>query len=418
MNDSFENRDEGFKEKIKSVVMSRLDLSREIMDEDVSRLIDNCIVTSTEGCYIPLKEKIFLKNEIFNSIRRLDVLSELLEDDEITEIMIDGPRKIFYEKNGKIYRSEKTFDSSERLMTVIQQIVGEANRMVNESSPIVDVILRDGSRVNVVLGGISVDGSAVTIRKFSKEAMSMNKLMELGAIDEKTAGFLGLLVASGYNIFISGGTGAGKTTFMGALSEYIPSDERVITIEDSAELKISGIDNLVRLEARNANVEGKNMITIRDLIKCSLRMRPDRIIVGEVRDAAAIDMLQAMNTGHDGSLSTGHANSAHEMLLRLESMVLMGAELPLKAVRQQISSALDIVIHLGRLRDKSRKVLEIREVLGVENDEIITSELYHFVETDVRKDKVVGELRKVNDLLNVNKLMNAGLIEIYRENYV
>ena len=418
MNDSFENRDECFKEKIKSVVMSRLDLSREIMDEDVSRLIDNCIVTSTEGCYIPLKEKIFLKNEIFNSIRRLDVLSELLEDDEITEIMIDGPGKIFYEKKGKIYRSEKTFDSSERLMTVIQQIVGEANRMVNESSPIVDVILRDGSRVNVVLGGISVDGSAVTIRKFSKEAMSMNKLMELGAIDEKTAGFLGLLVASGYNIFISGGTGAGKTTFMGALSEYIPSDERVITIEDSAELKISGIDNLVRLEARNANVEGKNMITIRDLIKCSLRMRPDRIIVGEVRDAAAIDMLQAMNTGHDGSLSTGHANSAHEMLLRLESMVLMGAELPLKAVRQQISSALDIVIHLGRLRDKSRKVLEIREVLGVENDEIITSELYHFVETDVRKDKVVGELRKVNDLLNVNKLMNAGLIEIYRENYV
>ena len=410
--------DEDYKNELKNQVLSQIDLSGEIKDEDVSRLIDNCIVDKAKDSYIPLKDKITLKNEIFNSIRRLDVLSDLLEDDEITEIMINGPEKIFYEKNGSLYRSEKTFESPERLMTVIQQIVGEANRMVNEVNPIVDVILNDSCRVNVVLNGISVDGSAVTIRKFSKHVMTMSRLMELGAIDDKTAGFLGLLVAAGYNIFISGGTGAGKTTFMGALSEFIPKDERVVTIEDSAELKIQGIDNLVRLETRNANVEGRNMITIRDLIKCSLRMRPDRIIVGEVRDEAAIDMLQAMNTGHDGSLSTGHANSAHEMLMRLESMVLMGAELPLKAVRQQIASALDIVVHLGRLRDKSRKLLEIREVLDVENDEIKTRELFRFIETDVRKDKVIGDFRKMNDLLNVSKLKNAGLIEIYQEKYV
>ena len=303
-------------------------------------------------------------------------------------------------------------------MTVIQQIVGEANRMVNESSPIVDSILKDGSRVNVVLKGVSVDGSAVTIRKFPQETMSMKRLIELNSLDENVAEFLGMLVASGYNIFISGGTGAGKTTFLSALTEFIPEGERVVTIEDSAELKVNGVQNLVRLEARNANVEGKNMITIRDLIKCSLRMRPSRIIVGEVRDAAAIDMLQAMNTGHDGSLSTGHANSGHEMLMRLEAMVLMGADLPLKAVRQQIASAIDIVVHLGRLRDRSRRVLEIREVTGMENDEIVTRELFRFVETGSDKSRIYGELRKINDLMNVGKLMNAGYFEIYKEKYV
>ena len=409
--------EEGLRSKLKSAVLTQMDLTGEIRDEDVQGLIDNCIVMEARGSYIPLKEKLQLKNEIFNSIRRFDVLSDFLEDDEITEIMINGPDNIFFEKNGRIERSEKNFEDPDSLMTVIQQIVGEANRMVNETNPIVDAVLSDGSRINVVLKGISVDGSAVTIRKFPKEMLDMKKLIELGAIDEQVAGFLGLLVKAGYNIFISGGTGAGKTTFMGALTEYIPDDERVVTIEDSAELKTNTINNLVRLEARNANVEGKHMITIRDLIKCSLRMRPDRVIVGEVRDAAAIDMLQAMNTGHDGSLSTGHANSGAEMLLRLESMVLMGADLPLKAVRQQISSALDVVVHLGRLRDKSRKVLEIREVLGVENDEIITRELYRFVETDVRKNKVVGELRKINDLVNVGKLMSAGVFEVYQENY-
>lgn len=410
--------DKQFREKIRNQVLDRMDLSGEIRDEDVNEIIDICISNEVGECYIPLKEKIGIRSDIFNAIRRLDVLSDFLEDDSITEVMINGPNSIFYEQEGRIKKSDRCFEDSDRLTTVIQQIVGAADRMVNESNPIVDVILSDGSRVNVVLNGISVDGSAVTIRKFSKNTIDMKRLIELDAIDEKTAGFMELLVASGYNIFISGGTGAGKTTFMGALTEYIPDDERVITIEDSAELKVIGVDNLVRLEARNANVEGKNMITIRELIKCSLRMRPDRIIVGEVRDAAAIDMLQAMNTGHDGSLSTGHANSAHEMLLRLESMVLMGADLPLKAVRQQITSAIDIVVHLGRLRDKSRKVLEIREVMGMENDEIVTRELYRFVETDVKQEKVIGELRKMNDLINVGKLTNAGLLKIYKERFV
>ena len=409
--------DNELRERIKSDVLDRLDLSGEIKDEDVSQIIDESLVREVGGIYIPIKEKLKMKEEIFNSIRRLDVLSELLEDDSITEIMINGHDEIFYEKQGRIMKSDKAFNDPERLMTVIQQMVGDANRMVNESSPIADVILSDGSRVNIVLKGVSVDGCAVTIRKFPKQAFNMENLIELGAIDRDTADFLGMLVASGYNIFISGGTGAGKTTFMGALTEYIPGDERVVTIEDSAELKVIGIQNLVRLEAKNANVEGKNMITIRDLIKCSLRMRPDRIVVGEVRDAAAIDMLQAMNTGHDGSLSTGHANSAHEMLLRLESMVLMGAELPLKAVRQQIACALDIVVHLGRLRDKSRKVLEIREVTGMENDEIQTRELYRFVETDIRQEKVIGELKKINDLLNVNKLASAGYLTVYQERF-
>lgn len=408
----------GIKNRLKQEVMESIDLSGEIKDEDISRLIDECIVAESFQGYIPLREKVELKNELFNSIRRLDVLSELLEDNEITEIMINGPDKIFYEKAGRIYKTTKQFESSERLMSVIQQIVGGANRMVNETNPIVDLILDDGSRVNIVLKGVSVDGAAVTIRKFPSEMMGMENLIELGAIDKKTAEFLGMLVKAGYNIFISGGTGAGKTTFLNALSEYIPPEERLVTIEDSAELKINGIDNLVRLEVRNANIEGRNMITIRDLIKCSLRMRPDRIIVGEVRDAAAIDMLQAMNTGHDGSLSTGHANSAHEMLLRLESMVLMGADLPLKAVRQQISSAIDIVVHLARLRDKSRKVIEIREVIGMEKDEIVTRELYRFEEKEDGNEKVDGELRKINDLKNLTKLMNAGLIRVYREGYV
>ena len=406
------------KEKIKSDVLARMDLSGEIHDEDVNIIINESIDRETSGMYIPVREKLRLRSDIFNSIRRMDILSELLEDDTITEIMINGFKDIFYEKDGRIVRSEKVFDSPERLMTVVQQMVGDANRMVNESSPIVDVILRDGSRVNVVLSGISVDGTAVTIRKFPQKILDMKSLIELDALSEEVAGFLGLLVRAGYNLFISGGTGAGKTTFMGALTEFIPEEERVVTIEDSAELRVKDVPNLVRLEARNANVEGKNMVTIRDLVKCSLRMRPDRIIVGEVRDAVAIDMLQAMNTGHDGSLSTGHANSAHEMLERLEAMVLMGAELPLKAVRQQIASALDIVVHLGRLRDRSRKILEVREVVGMENEEIVTREIYRFVETDIKQEKVVGELRKMNDLLNVNKLINAGCIDVYQERYV
>lgn len=408
----------GVKERLKRAVMERIDLSEEVRDEDVSELIDSCIVAESRMGYIPLKEKVELRNELFNAIRKLDVLSELLEDESITEIMINGPKSIFYEKEGRIYHSDKVFESEGRLMDVIQQMVGAAGRMVNESSPIVDLVLKDGSRVNIVLKGISLEGSVVTIRKFPKEIMGMKKLIELESIDEKIAGFLGLLVAAGYNIFISGGTGAGKTTFLNALTEYIPPEERIVTIEDSAELQVRGIANLIRLECRNANVEGRNEINIRDLIRSSLRMRPDRIIVGEVRGAEAIDMLQAMNTGHDGSISTGHANSAHEMLLRLESMVLMGADLPLKAVRQQIASAIDIVVHLGRVRDKSRKVLEIREVTGMDKDEITTRELYRYTEIESDTEKVMGTLKKINDLLNVEKLMNAGLIEVYREKYV
>ena len=392
-------------------------MSQDICDETIGEMIDECIVAQSDQEYVPLREKLELRREVFNSIRRLDVLSDLLEDDSITEIMINGTDDIFIEKDGWIQKSDKHFESADRLHGVIQQIVSSANRMVNESNPIVDFIM-DGSRVNVVLKGVSVDGSAVTIRKFPKDILNMKRLIEKNAIDEKTAGFVGLLVSAGYNVFISGGTGAGKTTFLNALTEYIPHTERVITIEDSAELSVIGIDNLVRLECRNANVAGENQITIRDLIKTSLRMRPDRIIVGEVRDAAAIDMLQAMNTGHDGSLSTGHANSAHEMLFRLETMVLTGVELPLNAVRSQISTAIDIVIHLGRLRDGSRKVLEIREVTGMKNGEITTSVLYSFEEKDEDSSEVKGDLVKKNDLKNVEKLRRAGLIRVYRESYV
>jgi len=343
-------------------------------------------------------------------------VSELLEDDSITEIMINGPRQVFIEKEGRIRKIDRDFESSERLMTVIQQIVSVANRSVNAANPIVDAMLPDGSRVNVVLEGVSCDGSAVTIRKFPEVGVTMQNLIDWGSIDLSSAEFLGKLVAGGYNIFVSGGTGAGKTTFLNALAGYIPKDERVITIEDSAELRLQGIQNLVRLEARYANVEGKNQVTIRDLIRTSLRMRPDRIIVGEVRDAAALDMLTAMNTGHDGSLSTGHANSVRDMLFRLETMVLQAESgLPLRAVRQQIASAVDIVVHLGRLRDGSRRVLEISEISGMEGEEIRVDTLYRFEETGEEDGRILGELRKFRDLHNVEKLGRAGLLRIVRE---
>lgn len=404
------------RERIRCSCMAEMDLRYDVKDENVSSCIDRHILSEAKNIYIPLKEKMELKAEIFNAIRRLDILSEFLEDEEITEIMINGPNHIFVEKHGEIFATEKRFESEERLQNIIQQIVAGANRMVNDTCPICDFVLPDGSRVNVVLQGISCEGSIVTIRKFPKSVFTMEKLIAMHSLDQRTAHLLGLLVRAGYNIFISGGTGSGKTTFLNALAEFIPADERVITIEDSAELQIRSVENLVRLEARNANVEGRNEITIRDLIKTSLRMRPDRVVVGEVRDAAAIDMLQAMNTGHDGSLSTGHANSAHEMLLRLESMVLMGADLPLRAVREQICSALDIVIHLGRLRDRTRRVLEVREVIGMEKDEIVTSPLLRFIETGEKDGVLQGELTKINDLRNLDKLESAGLLSVFREN--
>lgn len=327
--------------------------------------------------------------------RKLDLLQEFLEDDDITEIMINGTQNIFIEKAGRISQSDKRFLSADKLEDVIQQIVAGSNRLVNEASPIVDARLADGSRVNVVLPPVALNGPIVTIRKFAKEVITMNKLMEWQSINSEVSGFLASLVAAGYNIFISGGTGSGKTTFLNALSQYIPKNERIITIEDNAELQIQNIKNLVRLEARNANVEGTGEVTIRDLIKSALRMRPDRIIVGEVRSAEAIDMLQALNTGHDGSLSTGHANSPKDMISRLETMVLMGMDLPLPAIERQIASGLDIIVHLGRLRDKSRKVLEVTEVLGYWDGQIHLQTIYRYEE--IRKeDENVTENEKKN----------------------
>lgn len=385
-------------------------MSQEIIDEKVLELIDRSLLEHPDIGYVSLEGRIRLRKELFNAVRRMDVLSDLLEDDSITEIMINGYDQIFVEKDGRIQSFSQSFESEDRLASIIQQIVAGCNRLVNEAVPIVDARLPDGSRVNVVLPPVALDGPTMTIRKFPKEKMTMERLIELGALDEETAGFLKLLVKARYNIFVSGGTGAGKTTFLNALSDYIPKTERIITIEDSAELQLRDVENLVRMETRNSNVEGENAITIRDLIKASLRMRPDRVIVGEVRDSAAIDMLTAMNTGHDGSLSTGHANSAYDMITRLESMVLMGIELPMEAVRRQIASAVDIIIHLGRLRDGSRKVTEICEVTGIENGQVQLTSLYEFEEQAEKGRKTVqGYLKKKAALQNKERLKRAGL---------
>lgn len=403
------------KERLRHKIEENLDLSRQVADEEISRIIDHCILEETENTYLPLKDKLQLRKELFNSFRRLDVLTEYLEDDEITEIMVNGASDIFIEKNGRIARAGKCFESEDKLRTVVQQIVADCNRRINEANPIVDARLADGSRVNIVMNPVSLNGPVITIRKFPKNIIDMDRLIQLGSIDSAVAKILNAFVKAGYNIFISGGTGSGKTTFLNALSDFIPKDERIITIEDSAELQIRGIANLVRLEARNANVEGENDISIRSLIKTSLRMRPSRIIVGEVRDEAAIDMLAAMNTGHDGSISTGHANSAQDMLRRLESMVLMGMEIPLAAVRRQIASAVDIIVHLGRLRDRSRRVLMISEVAGMENGEIKLNTLFEFVEIGEEQGKIIGALKKINDLLNVSKLLSSGMFGLYKE---
>ncbi len=399
------------KNRIKEDVLGSIDMTGGIEDDTVLEIIDSRILGNPEIESFSLREKVEMRKEIFNSIRRLDILSELLEDDSVTEVMINGTKSIFIEKEGRLIKLDKRFEDKEKLLSVAQQIASGANRVVNGSNPIVDAILPDGSRASIVLEGVSCNGTAITVRKFPNEILDMEKLIGLNAIDRETAEFLKLIVMAGYNIFISGGTGTGKTTFLNALSEYIPKDERVITIEDSAELRLNGIENLVRLEGKNANVEGMNAITIRDLIKTSLRMRPDRIIVGEVRDAAALDMISAMNTGHDGSLSTGHANSVPDMLLRLESMLLMAVDIPVIAIRQQIASAIDIFIHLGRLRDRSRKVLEISEVIGVKEGEIRLNPLYAYVETGERKGLVEGRLEKRGELMNISKLISAGFMK-------
>ena len=395
-------------EQLHARIMDELDMTREVGDEELTQLIYQVLSEASREEHLSLAEKTALGKDLSNAFRKLDLLQEFLEDDEITEIMINGTEYIFYEKNGRLYQSDRRFVSREKLEDVIQQIVSGANRLVNEASPIVDARLADGSRVNVVLAPVALNGPVVTIRKFSKEAASMEQLMAWGSISREIAGFLDVLVKSGYNIFISGGTGSGKTTFLNALSQYIPRDERIVTIEDSSELKIQGIPNLVSLEARNANIEGTGAVTIRDLIKAALRMRPTRIIVGEVRSAEAIDMLQAMNTGHDGSLSTGHANSPKDMLSRLETMVLMGMELPLPAIQRQIASALDLIVHLGRLRDKSRKVLEVTEVLGYLEGEICLQTLYRFEEEGMKNGRIEGSWKKYHELSRRDKLLASG----------
>lgn len=399
------------KAEIKSVVMGQLDLSKDISDEEILEVIDKEILKKSEEFPLGVREKLQLQKELFNGIRKLDVLQELLENKEITEIMINGPRNIFIERNGKMYPWNKMFETQEKLEDIIQQIVSSANRIVNEATPIVDVRLKDGSRVNVVLPPIALDGPIVTIRRFPDKPITIEGLLEIGSVTQEAAELLEKLVRAKYNIFISGGTGSGKTTFLNALSNYIPSDERIITIEDSAELQIRNVPNLVRLETRNANVEGKNALSIRDLIKSALRMRPSRIVVGEVRDSSAIDMLTALNTGHDGSMSTGHANSPEDMLSRLETLVLMGMDIPLMAVRRQIASALEIIVHLGRIRDKSRKVLSIVEVLDCENGEIQIQPLYVFQEKgEDEGGSVIGTLVATEYLLQqTQKLERAGI---------
>lgn len=400
------------KEQIRECVVKQTNLVKDISDEEIKQLIDGEIFKREECRGIAVWDKIQLHRDIFNSLRGLDVLQDLVEDSSITEIMINGVEDIFIEQAGKIHRLDKQFSSKEKLEDVVQQIVSKANRIVNEASPIVDTRLEDGSRVNIVLPPVALNnGPIVTIRKFPEKAIDMEQLIAMNSITEEAARFMEQLVKARMNIFISGGTGSGKTTFLNILSNAIPKDERIITIEDSAELQIRKIPNLVRLETRNANVEGKNAITIRELIKCALRMRPDRIIVGEVRDAAAIDMLTALNTGHDGSLSTGHANSPEDMLSRLETLVLMGMDIPLEAVRRQIASAIEIIVHLGRLRDKSRRVLQIVEVLQVENRTIVTQPLFEFVEEgEDARGRVLGTLQPTKYCLQqTEKLQRAGI---------
>lgn len=399
-------------EQLHARILDELDLSKEVEDEELTRIIYRVLREAESREYLPLNVKTALSRELFNAFRKLDLLEEFLEDDEITEVMINGTQNIFYEKKGRIFQSDKRFLSKEKLEDVIQQIVAGANRLVNEASPIVDARLADGSRVNVVLAPIALNGPIVTIRKFPTESITMKQLIAWNSISEEVAEFLALLVESGYNIFISGGTGSGKTTFLNALSQYIPKDERIITIEDNAELRILDVPNLVSLEARNANVEGTGEVTIRQLIKSALRMRPDRIIVGEVRSAEAIDMLQALNTGHDGSLSTGHANSPEDMLSRLETMVLMGMELPLTAIRRQIASGIDVIVHLGRLRDKSRKLLEVSEVMDYREGEIHLQTVYRYEETGEESGKIQGVWEKKGELKHTGKLLAAGYSSI------
>ena len=399
---------------IRNNLINKFDLTRNLSDEEIYSFIDNEIIETGRQQFISLTDKERLRYILFNSIRGYDVLQELLDDQNITEIMINGPDDIFIERNGLLEKSEIHFSSPEKLQDIIQQIVSEANRRVNEASPIADARLYDGSRVNIVLNPVALNGPAVTIRKFPDTPLSMNDLIQFGTLTHETADFLHLLVLSGYNIFVCGGTGSGKTTFLNVLSDFIPSSERVITIEDSAELKLH-IPNIVKLEARQANTDGKNEITIRDLIRSSLRMRPNRIIVGEIRGAEALDMLTAFNTGHDGSMSTGHGNSPRDMLRRIETMVLMGVDMPVSSIKGQIASAIDIIVFLGRMRDHSRRVLEITEIADFTDNEIILNPLYIFKESGSTQ-KVTGSLQKTgNSLKDITKIQMSGHTALLKE---
>lgn len=405
-----ENNYEEIRRECRNQLLEQIDYTKDMGDEEIRDLIDDCVLRVGKTQKLSLQIKNRLQRELFATIRQLDVLEEFLADNSVTEIMVNGPDCIFIERGGMLTKVDVHFESQEKLTDVIQQIVAKVNRVVNEASPIVDARLSGGARVHVVMPPIALNGPILTIRRFPDHPICVEDYYRFGSLNEEVMEFIKKLIKAKYNIFISGGTGSGKTTFLNVLSGFIPTDERIVTIEDNAELQIRNIENLVRLETRNANIEGCLPITIRDLIKASLRMRPDRIIVGEIRGAEAIDLLMAMNTGHDGSLSTGHANSAKDMLTRLETMVLMGMDMPLDAIRRQIASAVDIIIHLGRLRDHSRKLLEIVEVVGYVNHEIVLSPLYTFVEEGCTKEgKIQGSFIKKEVLIHTEKCISAGI---------
>ena len=398
--------------ELKEEVLEALDLLEEVTDEQVLEVIDKVLKTSVLSRTMSLNERCALRQDLFHSIRRLDILEELLADDSVTEIMINGENGIFLEREGNLeaYTGEKI--SKERLEELVVRITGMSNRMINEASPLADARLGDGSRVHVAIAPIALDGIVVTIRKFPKQAITLEELLERESFNREVAEFLEKAVKAKYNIFVSGSTGSGKTTLLNVLSDFIPKNERIITIEDTAELQIRNVANLVRLEARSSVVEGCKEITIRDLLRASLRMRPDRLVIGEVRGMETVDMLQAFNTGHQGSLSTGHGNSTKDMLYRLETMVLMGMEIPAVAVRRQLASGIDLMIHLGRLRDKRRVLLEISEIAGYENDDLMLNPIFTFEETGVdAAGKILGTWKKVGELKHKEKLRMAGFLD-------
>ena len=412
---------QNLKQQLQETVRQRMDMSSELSDAQIGEIIDSVIMEKSREVYMSAVTKLTLRQELFNAIRRLDLLQELIDDKTVTEIMVNGADAIFYERDGRIYTWDRHFESREKLEDVIQQIVSRSNRQVNESIPIVDARLKDGSRVNVVLDPVALNGPILTIRKFPEEAITMEDLIRWESISQEAAEYLKVLVKAGYNIFISGATSTGKTTFLNVLADYIPKTERVITIEDSAELQIHGIENLVRMEVRQADGDGVSNVTLRDLIRTSLRMRPDRIIVGEVRGEEALDMIQSMNTGHDGSLSTGHANSPQDMLSRLETMALFASDIPIQAIRKQIASSIDIIVQLERLRDRSRRVTAIAEVLDCTEDAYILNPIFEFHEQDNLvmesssygdiPERVVGQLERTGYHLMHRRKLHAAARE-------